>query len=224
MPTRPTVSPRLANTRFMAFGDSITTGEVTVPVSRADQDERSAPTVIVPSAAYPSVLADLLRSSYPQQAGAIEVFNEGRGAEAVTNALPRFRDAFDARRPEVVLLMEGYNDICCGGRSAGENAAAAVAAIADEARHRGARVFIANLAPSKPGFRAGSAEALDGFNAVIPSITSSGHYVLVDVFSQLEPELDRNIGIDGLHPTEVGYRRIAQAFYFAIKSTLEMGR
>jgi lysophospholipase L1-like esterase len=163
------VSPRLANTRFMAFGDSITTGEVTVPVSRADQDERSAPTVIVPSAAYPSVLADLLRSSYPQQAGAIEVFNEGRGAEAVTNALPRFRDAFDARRPEVVLLMEGYNDICCGGRSAGENAAAAVAAIADEARHRGARVFIANLAPSKPGFRAGSAEALDGFNAALRS-------------------------------------------------------
>jgi lysophospholipase L1-like esterase len=206
----------------MAFGDSITAGEVTVPVTRADFDERSMPTVVVPSASYPSVLADLLRSSYPKQADAIEVFNEGRGAEAVMNAMPRFRDAFDAHKPEVVLLMEGYNDVCCGGPATGQSAAAALAAIAEEAQRRGARVFVANLAPSKPGFRAGSPEALAAFNDSIPSLTASGHDILVDVFSQVQPELDRNIGIDGLHPTEIGYRRIAQAFYFAIKSTLEV--
>lgn len=93
----------------MAFGDSITAGEVTVPASRADQDGRFTPTVLVPSASYPSVLADLLRTSYPAQGSAIEVFNEGRPAEAVMSAMPRFRDAFDARNPDVVLLMEGYN-------------------------------------------------------------------------------------------------------------------
>ncbi len=206
----------------MAFGDSITAGEVTVPVSRADQDERFAPTVLVPSASYPSILSELLRANYPAQESAIEVFNEGRPAEAVSSAMPRFREAFDAHQPDVVLLMEGYNDVCCGGQSAGQNAAMALAAIVEEARRRGARVFVATLAPSKPGFRAGSAEALAAFNATIPSFTSNGRDVLVDVYSQLGAELDRNIGVDGLHPTEVGYRRIAQAFYFAIKATLEV--
>ncbi len=206
----------------MAFGDSITAGEVTVPVTRADQDERFMPTVLVPSAAYPTVLAQLLRDAYPKQASGIDVFNEGRPAEAVMNAMPRFRDAFDAHKPDVVLLMEGYNDVCCGGPATGQNAAAALAAIAEEAKRRGARVFIATLAPSKPGFRAGSADALAAFNASIPALTAGGSDVLVDVFWHLDAELDRNIGIDGLHPTEVGYRRIAQAFFFAIKSALEV--
>jgi lysophospholipase L1-like esterase len=206
----------------MAFGDSITAGEVTAPVTRADQDERSVPTVLMPSAAYPTVLAQMLRDSYPNQADAIEVFNEGRPAEAVMNAMPRFRDAFEMHKPDVVLLMEGYNDVCCGGSAAGRNAAAALGAIADEARRRGARVFVATLAPSKPGFRAGSADALAGFNELIPALTAGGLDAFVDVFAHLEAELDRNIGIDGLHPTEVGYRRIAQAFYFAIKSALEV--
>jgi lysophospholipase L1-like esterase len=206
----------------MAFGDSITAGEVTVPVSRADQDGRSTATVVVASASYPSVLAELLRTGYPAQGSAIEVFNEGRPAEAVMSAMPRFREVFDARKPDVVLLMDGYNDICCGGPAAGQNAAAAVASLAAEARRRGARVYIATLAPSKPGFRAGSAEALAAFNETIPAYVANGPDVLVDVFWQLNAELDRNIGVDGLHPTEVGYRRIAQAFYFAIKATLEV--
>jgi lysophospholipase L1-like esterase len=208
----------------MAFGDSITAGEVTVPVSRADQDVRFTPTVIVPSASYPSVLAELLRMNYPKQAEAIEVFNEGRPSETVIKAMPRFLEAFEARHPDVVLLMDGYNDVCCGGPSAGQIAAGAVAEIAAEARRRGARVFVANLAPFKPGFRAGSAEALAAFNESIPTYTAIGHDVLVDVFSQLQAEIERNIGVDGLHPTEVGYRRIAQAFYFAIRATLEVPR
>jgi lysophospholipase L1-like esterase len=205
----------------MAFGDSITAGEVTVPASRVDQEERSVTTVVVPSASYPSVLLELLRTGYPTQADAIAVLNEGKPAEPVSGAMPRFVAAFDAHKPDVVLLMEGYNDICCGGPAAGQNAAAAVAEIATEARRRGARVFVATLAPSKPGFRAGSAEALAAFNETLPSFTN-GQHVLVDVFSQLNAELDRNIGVDGLHPTEVGYRRIAQAFYFAIRATLQV--
>jgi hypothetical protein len=205
----------------MAFGDSITAGEVTVPASRVDPAERSTATVVVPSTSYPSVLLELLRTGYPRQSDAIAVLNEGRPAEPAMYAMPRFVAAFEAHRPDVVLLMDGYNDICCGGSAAGKNAAAAVAALAAEARRRGARVFIATLAPSKPGFRAVPAEALAAFNEIIPSYVDTGT-VLVDVFWQLGAELDRNIGVDGLHPTEVGYRRIAQAFYFAIRATLEV--
>jgi lysophospholipase L1-like esterase len=179
--------------------------------------------MVVPSASYPSVLMDLLRTGYPKQSDVIAVFNEGRPSEPAMYAMPRFVAAFEAHQPDVVLLMDGYNDICCGGPADGQNAAAAVAALAAEARRRGARVFIATLAPSKPGFRAGSAEALAAFNETLPSFVANGPDVLVDVFWQLNAELDRNIGVDGLHPTEVGYRRIAQAFYFAIKAKLEVG-
>ena len=209
----------------MAFGDSITAGEVTVPVSsRTDHDERTTTMVLVPSASYPSVLADLLRSAYPKQAAQIEIFNEGKPAEPVMAAMPRFVDALEAHKPDVVLLMDGYNDICCGGAENGKNAAAALAAMAAEARRRGARVFLANLAPSKPGFRAGDATALAAFNDSLPTYAAGGPDVLVDVFQQLQAEIDRNIGIDGLHPTEIGYRRIAQAFFFAIRSSLEVNR
>ncbi|MGH9386184.1 MAG: SGNH/GDSL hydrolase family protein [Vicinamibacterales bacterium] len=223
-PTRPTDSPRLSSTRFMAFGDSITAGEVTVPVSRADDDHRVGSMVVVPSASYPAVLADLLRSGYPTQADSIQVVNEGKPAEAAAVAMPRFLAALETHRPEAVLLMEGYNDVCCGGMTVGRNVAAAVGALAAEARRRGARVFVATLAPSKPGFRAGSPEALAGFNEAIPIYVAMGHDVLVDVFWSLQQDIDANIGVDGLHPTEVGYRRIAQAFYVAIRATLEVPR
>jgi lysophospholipase L1-like esterase len=209
----------------MAFGDSITAGEVTVPVGSASASPRSETLVVVSSASYPSVLADMLHEAYPSQAATIRVVNEGKPAEAAAAALPRFIDAFEAHNPEVVLLMEGYNDVCCGsGMSTGRTAAALVGNLAAEARRRGALVFVATLAPSKPGFRAALPEAIDGFNQTIPSFMSSGQDTLVDVFSWLQPELDLNIGIDGLHPTEVGYKRIARAFFAAIRTRLEAPR
>ena len=45
---------------------------------------------------------------------------------------------------------------------------------------------------------------------------------LIDVFSALLPDLDGNIGSDGLHPTEIGYRRIAETVFAAIRADLEI--
>jgi lysophospholipase L1-like esterase len=38
----------------------------------------------------------------------------------------------------------------------------------------------------------------------------------------LLPGVDSYIGIDGLHPTEIGYRRMAETFYAAVVSDLEV--
>ncbi len=38
----------------------------------------------------------------------------------------------------------------------------------------------------------------------------------------LLPEVAAVIGIDGLHPTEAGYRRIAEIFFAAIQANLEV--
>ena len=43
----------------------------------------------------------------------------------------------------------------------------------------------------------------------------------VDLYNGLLPQADTLIGVDGLHPTEAGYRRIAELFFAAIKSELE---
>ena len=45
--------------------------------------------------------------------------------------------------------------------------------------------------------------------------------VFADLYTTLLPEALNVIGVDGLHPTEAGYRRIAEVFFTAIASTLE---
>ena len=98
-PTRPTDAAgagtgRLSRTRFMAFGDSLTVGEIPDP-----------------STPYPIILQTELRSRYLSQANDIVVINAGVGGERLLNGVLRFEDAFAAHRPEAVLLMEGVNDL-----------------------------------------------------------------------------------------------------------------
>jgi lysophospholipase L1-like esterase len=225
-PVTVTAPPQLRRTRFMAFGDSITAGEVTVPVTGVTPAGQfpSFKLVQVPSASYPTVLTGLLQARYTTQIATTIVFNQGLGGEKAEFALPRFISSISSLGPDVVLLMEGYNDICCGNGSVGINAGArGLNDMAAEARNRRARVFIATLAPSKEGgSRSTPIEQVQAFNARVRSIVASEGAVLVDVYSALLPDVNANIGIDGLHPTELGYRRIADAFFAAIQADLEI--
>lgn len=103
---------RLTRTKFLAYGDSITAGEVTVPVGTAmvlGQLQTIFTQILVPSAAYPTVLNDKLTQRYASQI--ITVKNAGKPAEAVVDTGPRYLATFTADPPEVVLLLMGYNDI-----------------------------------------------------------------------------------------------------------------
>ena len=46
--------------------------------------------------------------------------------------------------------------------------------------------------------------------------------VLVDLYSALATDVTRYIGLDGLHPTEAGYQRIAETFDAAVRANLEV--
>jgi lysophospholipase L1-like esterase len=46
--------------------------------------------------------------------------------------------------------------------------------------------------------------------------------VLVDVYTALLPEVTRYIGVDGLHPNEQGYAKIADVFFQAIQAAFEV--
>lgn len=215
-----TPSPKIALTKFLAFGDSITAGEVTSPIA-GFSPAGGFPffrQIVVPSASYPTVLQRLLVSRYLAQASSIQVINEGLPGETAPEAVPRFISAV-SRRPEVVLLLEGYNGVTGNGGASG--AAAALSTMASEARNRGARVFIATLTPGKPGSRQIPDLFINNYNDRLRQIVRGEGAVLVDLFAALSSDVNAYIGIDGLHPNEAGYRKMAETFYAAIRGDLE---
>ena len=209
----------------MAFGDSITEGEVTSPLNGfapAGAGQPSYRLIVVPSASYPTILANLLKARYRDQASQLVVENQGKSGERARDAVPRFQQVFGATRPEVLLLMEGYNDIGAGENGAASGAAAALSAMASEARGRGSRVFIATLAPSRPSRGSIPTPLLDDFNRRVRAVAAGEGAVLVDIYGALLSDVNAYIGVDGLHPTEAGYRKIAETFFEAIRTTLEV--
>ena len=93
------VSRTIAKTKFMAFGDSITDGAVSL-----------APLIMLgPPDTYPFKLEQLLLERYPSQP--IVVVNEGKGGEDTRGGARRLPGVLDADKPEVLLLLEGINNL-----------------------------------------------------------------------------------------------------------------
>lgn len=212
--------PQVRATRFLAFGDSITAGEVTVPTTlqSADGPREVFRQVVLPSASYPTMLERLLRQRYITQLPSVA--NAGRPGEPAALAVPRFREAINSVQPEAVLLLMGYNDLTTSvTRNAGF---LALESMAKAARLSGARVFLATLTPSIQGRqRSLSPSAIDALNESIRVLATGEGAVLVDLHAEAQRDLDHWIGVDGLHPTEVGYMHIAEAFFAAIRGDLE---
>jgi lysophospholipase L1-like esterase len=207
--------PRLQRTRIMAWGDSLTEGATVLG---------NDPYAVVhpPETAYPTVLGQLLSARYTDQS--ITVFNRGLPGEEAFRALPRFIATFSADAPDVVVLQEGYNDF----RRAEvdvvgiDNAVIGIRQLAGEGRRRGARVFICTLAPGRPGRVQIPTSVLEAINARLRQVASSEGAVLVDLYAALLPDVNGNVSIDGLHLTPLGYRRVAETVFAAIRADLEI--
>jgi lysophospholipase L1-like esterase len=196
---------------------------VTAPLGTTSTGQSITKQVIVPSASYPTVLERTLKGRYSAQADSIVVFNYGLGGERTANARNRFFSALSATRPDVVILMEGYNDIPGGADGAASTAANEIRIWAAEAKARGARVFIATPAPGLPNRQRTIGEffLIDYANRMRTVAAQEGA-VLVDLYVQMLPDAQRYIGIDGLHPNEAGYAKIADLFFQAIQANLEV--
>ena len=99
---------------------------------------------------------------------------------------------------------------------------AGITELAGEARRRGARVFICTLAPGRPGRVQIPRSALEAINDRLRQVARSEGAVLVDLFSALLPDVNANVSIDGLHLTPLGYRRVAETVFAAIRADLEI--
>lgn len=209
--------PRLRRTRIMTFGDSLTFGSTLLGSDPYD--------FVFPTAtAYPTVLGQLLSARYTDQT--VTVFNRGLVGEQAWRALSRFAATFAADTPDVVVLLEGYNDYrvaLAEGTTFGlDNAVRGISELAAEGRRRGARVFICTLTPGKPGRVQIPATALEAINDRFRQIARGEGAVLVDLYTALLPDLNANVSVDGLHLTPLGYRRVAETVFAAIRADLEI--
>ena len=217
-----TRAAQLQRVRIMAFGDSMTAGEVTFPGSTA-LGPTSGKQVVVPSAAYPTVLQRLLQSRYSFQSDTLLVSNQGLGGEKAVNARDRYFAAMASVRPDVLLLWHGHNDIPGGLDGAASSAASEMRIIVADARARGVRVFLATPLPGRPGGNRTIGEffLIDWANRM-RDIAGREGAVLVDMYNLIRPDVTRYIGVDGLHPNEAGYARIAELWFDAIRNNLEV--
>lgn len=206
----------------MAFGDSNTAGEITVPISGVTTLGFLHPLRLVPEASYPAVLRNLMMQRYTAQSNSIVMVNDGLSGELARApaTMVRFSQSVSGNRPDVVLLMHGYNDV--GDPSVITDTVNAIDAMAAEARNRRVgRVFMLNMAPSRPGSRARPMSTILAFNERYERAARGENAVLVDIYSALLPGVNEYIGIDGLHPTEAGYRKIAETVLAAVRANIE---
>jgi lysophospholipase L1-like esterase len=230
----PPVTPLLAATSFLTFGDSITRGEdgVNGPPTPACSSVASArmrfyPRVILPDAqTYPGVLLQTMIARYTRQSPTVD--NQGCPGEAVTDSttFPRFVGLTSSRRYDAVLLMEGSNDLMLATKDSTVFPAAltALKRMVDDAKSRNVRPLLATIPPMNPAGSRGQDwgwNLVPAFNSGIRGLALDEGIPLVDVNAAFGGNLTL-LGADGLHPTAAGYQVIAGAFADAIKSNLEI--
>jgi lysophospholipase L1-like esterase len=204
----------VSRTKFLAFGDSITAG-TTSPVFTVWQLANAG----LPQS-YPFKLQSLLRGRYRDQA--IDVTNGGKPGEAVADAKARFSTLLRDAAPDVVILMHGVNDVTFQRVSEVSRTAEFVNQIAREARFAKADVIICTMLPQRAGgSHTADPTVLAAYNVALRQVARGEGAKLID-FDALGFDL-RLIGVDGLHPTEQGYTRLAEIFFDFARQWYEQG-
>ena len=212
------VSQVLEHTKFVAFGDSITEGAISL-----------APLMLLaPPDTYPFKLEQMLTQRFPAQA--FVVSNQGRGGERTTQGVTRLPSVLHAEQPEVLLLLEGINTV---NELSTAQQANALESMIDDARRAGVQTIIATVMPMMPAarvYRATTNAKIVALNQRIFELADKyriGEPVDLFAIFEAEPYL---IGRDGLHPTLEGQTRIAEAFRdeivrrYEVRSTLSSRR
>jgi lysophospholipase L1-like esterase len=225
----PPVPPRLdalpppaaiGGTRFVAFGDSITYGTFSsFADARFLYDS--------PIHSYPNRAELSLRQTFPLQAAALRVINEGVPGEAAFQGRDRIGTVLTTHKPHGLLLLEGINDMNIGRTPAAT--AAAVVAIIDVARTYNVTVLVGlmpqtypSVYPGETQTRSQSADQIVPFNNEIRRLTAGMQNVyVVDLYAAFGTNRSL-MGGDGLHPTEAGYGLMAQTFVQAIESIFQV--
>jgi lysophospholipase L1-like esterase len=213
---RVTVPPRISVTNFVAFGDSMTAGEVVseglggIRILRVNVDK-----------AYPAALKRKLDAEYTAQSIAVQ--NQGLSRETAADGVGRLGALLSRSSYEVLLLLDGANDLVDTGPAPVQAAIAAMRAMVQMGKARGMKVFLATLPPQNPNGccpnRSFAWSLVVPYNDGLRALAASENIQLIDVYQAFNGDITTLVDIDGLHPTPAGYERIADEFYKAIRQT-----
>ena len=203
--------PVLSAVRFTAFGDSITYGVVS---------PRAILLAVEIPESYPYKLRTMLQARYGTQV--IRVDNEGWPGERSVEGVSRLPMIIGSNRPEVLLLLEGANDLLLGGEREIPTIISSLRTMVRYARGQGVRVLLATHPPARPEtLRGRIAPFIPPLNAQITSLASAEGATLVDLGSAFGTDTLEVIGQDGLHPTEQGYELMAKTFFDVVRQEFE---
>ena len=205
-----TVTPKISKTKFLAFGDSITYG-------RCGPKPNECPP-------YTDRLEELLRERYTSQTFTIPSGRiTGLPGEKAIDAPNRMAGLIDIYHPDVLLLMEGTNDVLADPFQI-DKANDALEDMITIARNRGvSTIFLATIPPIVPGGSNNFAVTrVFAMNNEIEDIAAKTGVYRVDVFNALNADLAKYYVGDDLHPANEGLRRIAETFFAAIREKLDI--
>jgi len=202
------VAYKLKGTKFLAFGDSFTEGDVEPPRTFA----------IMPNVAYPKVLQDLLVARYFTQTPTVTP--AGVSGELASDGSARLRDLLlQGPPPDALLLLEGLNDINMAGEASIPNLIEGLKADIRYAKSAGVQVvFLSTLLPEDVFAK----DAIEPANDAIRDLATREGAVLVDTWAAFVGKTSTLLGVGGVHPTEAGHQVIAQTFFDAIKANFEL--
>lgn len=175
------------------------------------------------TAAYPRALQAMLAARYTTQSFAIP--NEGNAGETVADGRGRLPAILTANNPQVLLLQEGANDMN-GFEPPVDVIVEHFRGMVREARGRGIQVFLGTILPQRPN-ACRAADFCDGtyhtvlVNTKLRAMAAAENAVLVDLYPAFEGQENTLLGLDGLHPNEAGYQRMAEVFFEVIRQRLE---
>ena len=218
----------IAVKKIDAFGDSFTEGENALPaISFVDTPN-----------AYPTKLQARFDSVYPGQG--ITVVNRGNGGDSVEQTVDVIRRFTPSDRPDMALLLTGYNNMLNGGCKVadGQNPAcsAAISAVAvgvqdcirkirESSSPKVTYVFVSTLTPGGPlvpptNDRRLRPDMILQANSRIRQVVAAEGALLVDTYPTFLGHEADYVSIDGLHLRPAGYQALADAFFAGIQTTV----
>lgn len=233
-------TPRISKTRFLAFGDSLTEGYKVDPYNPPPARMGFGLFGLGPSHSYPFKLNTLLTDRYRAQT--IVMDNEGIGGELASADLTlkytsdgrpvgelRLPSVLNVYSPQVLLLMEGTNDLFFSVGETLDNGIPGIIDVIDgmvsEALSRQIHVFLATLPPQRLGSpRDRVAQVIPQFNDEIRALAQrkGPNVTLVDVYAAVNQNINLYVGDDHLHLTEQGFQVVADTFFAAIRDKLDV--
>jgi lysophospholipase L1-like esterase len=210
--------PILRVTKFVAFGDSMTNGEIV-----SERMPGFRPLIVDRARAYPADLQADLRNRYTTQTSAITVENQGVSGETAAQGSGRLPSVLSRGSYDVLLLLEGANDITTRDSLAIAPAIRSLQSMVRDAKIRGVQVLVATLPPQDPlGLRGTGAILVAPFNDALKTMAAAEGVPVVDVNEAFGPNFGGLIDFDGLHPTAAGYQKIADTFATVIRNVFEV--